>query len=82
MKQKHTFRERKARLSEIPDPAAAGFGIENTRQDARKGRFQPGPNEDTSGLRQPGVLKGKIEIPDDFDVEDTDIVAGFESRCE
>ena len=80
MMQEYTLREAKARLSELLDLAAVGFGIEITRQGAKKGRFKLVPSEGTFGLRQPGALKGEIGIPDDFDAEDEDIVAGFEGR--
>ena len=80
MMQEYTLREAKARLSELLDLAAVGFGIEITRQGAKKGRFKLVPSEGTFRLRQPGALKGEIDIPDDFDAEDEDIVSGFESR--
>lgn len=80
MSKQFTLREAKARLSEILDMAAAGVPVEITRQGSKKGRFKLILSEGEFGKRTPGLLKGKISIPDDFDDEDQDILADFEGK--
>lgn len=80
MSKQFTLREAKARLSEILDLVAAGVSVEITRQGAKRGRFKLVPSDGEFGKRMPGALKGKITIPDDFDEEDSDIIADFEGR--
>lgn len=80
MTEQFTLREAKARLSEILDMVAAGVQVEITRQGAKKGRFKLLPIDGEFGKRAPGALKGRLIVPRNFDEEDPDIVADFESR--
>ena len=78
MPHQYTLRDAKARLSELLDLAAAGNVVEITRQGAKKGRFHLVSANGAFGQRRPGALKGRIVIPETFDDEDPDIIAGFE----
>lgn len=80
MAKQFTLREAKSRLSEILDMVAAGVQVEITRQGAKQGRFKLIPSDGEFGKRAPGTLKGQLTIPDNFDDEDPDIVADFESQ--
>ena len=80
MHHQFTVREAKARLSEILDLAASGATVEITRQGSKAGRFKLVASENAYDLRQPGALKGKITIPDDFDAEDPSITDEFEKQ--
>lgn len=80
MSKQFTLREAKSRLSEILDMVAAGVQVEITRQGAKQGRFKLIPSDGEFGKRAPGALKGQLTIPDNFDDEDPDIVADFESQ--
>ena len=80
MSAQFTLREAKARLSEILDMVAAGVPVEITRQGAKKGRFKVIVTDGEFGKRMPGALKGEIHIPEDFDEEDSDILADFEGQ--
>ena len=75
-----TLREAKARLSEILDMVAAGVQVEITRQGAKQGRFKLIPTDGEYGKRAPGVLKGQLVVPDDFDDEDPELLADFEGN--
>ncbi len=75
----YTLRDAKARLSEILDLVAAGVDVEITRQGEKRGRFRVVSADGGFGARQPGALKGRIKVPENFDDEDADIVADFEN---
>jgi antitoxin (DNA-binding transcriptional repressor) of toxin-antitoxin stability system len=79
MKHAYTLRDAKARLSALLDLADAGELVEISRDGGRKGRYRILLVEPGEVLRKPGALKGKIWIADDFDAEDPELTAAFES---
>ena len=78
MQSEINLREAKARLSELLDRVAAGEEIEIVRKGANPGRFRIIATDSQAKVRQPGALKGRIKIPDDFDAEDADLTQMFE----
>lgn len=77
MQTQYTVREAKARLSELLDLAASGAEIEIHRTKGKKGSFRLVSVDAVSDARRPGILRGKIGIPDDFDDESPDVLAMF-----
>ena len=75
-----SLRDAKARLSEILDRVAAGEQIEIVRRGSNPGRFRILPADGAARLRRPGALRGRIEIPEDFDAEDADLIGLFEGE--
>jgi prevent-host-death family protein len=72
--------EAKTQLSKLVDRAAAGEEIVIAKAGKPMARLVPLPQP--RKLRQPGFLKGKIWMADDFDEWPEDILASFEAPIE
>ena len=68
--------EAKSRLSELAERVWAGDKVVIAK--AGKPYLDLLPHQEHGVNRQPGCLKGKIVIPDDFDQTSADIVSSFE----
>ncbi|MDF2781729.1 MAG: prevent-host-death family protein [Geminicoccaceae bacterium] len=70
----------KVQLSKLVDRAAAGEEIVIAKAGKPMARLVP--LERAKKLREPGFLKGKIWIADDFDEWPEDILASFDTEIE
>ncbi|MDO8329102.1 MAG: type II toxin-antitoxin system Phd/YefM family antitoxin [Fluviicoccus sp.] len=68
--------EAKSRLSELAERVWAGDKVVIAR--AGKPYLDLLPHQAAPSPRQPGCLKGKLVVPEDFDQTSQDIIDGFE----
>lgn len=68
--------EAKSRLSELAERVWAGDRVVIAK--AGKPYLDLLPHQGIKPRREPGCLKGKIVIPDDFDQTSPEIIAAFE----
>jgi prevent-host-death family protein len=74
--------EAKTQLSKLVERAAAGEEIVIAKAGKPMARLVPVEASRPKKLREPGLLKGKVWIAEDFDEWPEDILAAFEADIE
>jgi prevent-host-death family protein len=74
--------EAKTQLSKLVERAAAGEEIVIAKAGKPMARLVPAEACRPKKLREPGFLKGKVWIAEDFDEWPEDILASFEAEIE